>query len=143
MVAPYHWPLLYYALMPRTLLLVVLAIAALLEFGLAAGVFFAPVFTLAQFKVKAGPETQFLAYITGWFLLLVALLAALAWAWALQRRPGYAGLCYLLGLWWIGLGVGIYTTFGRPDNLVLDSLKGLLIVGLAWRSRAGERVWRR
>ena len=129
--------------MPRTLLLVVLAIAALLEFGLAAGVFFAPVFTLAQFKVKVGPETQFLAYITGWFLLLVALLAALAWAWALRRRPGYVGLCYLLGLWWIGLGVGIYVTFGRPDNLVLDSLKGLLIVGLAWRSRAGERVWRR
>jgi hypothetical protein len=125
------------------LLLVVLAIATLLEFGLAGGVFFAPVFTLAQFKVKAGPETQFLAYITGWFLLLVALLAALAWAWALRRRPGYTGLCYLLGMWWIGLDVGIYVTFGRPDNLVLDSLKGLLIVGLAWRSRAGERVLRR
>ncbi|MBJ6141895.1 hypothetical protein [Hymenobacter sp. BT559] len=129
--------------MPRTLLLVVLAIAGLSEFGLAGAVFFAPTFTLAQLSIKVGPETQFLAYITGWFLLLVALLAALAWVWALRRRPGYAGLCYLLGLWWIGLGVGIYVTFGRPDNLVLDSLKGLLLVGLAWRSRASERVLRR
>ncbi len=129
--------------MSRTLLLVVLALAALSEFGLAGSVFFAPVFTFAQFGVKVGPETQFLAYITGWFLLLVALLAALAWAWALRRRPGYASLCYLLGLWWIGLGVGIYVTFGRPDNLVLDSLKGLLLVCLAWRSRAGERALRR
>jgi hypothetical protein len=129
--------------MYRTLLLVVLALAALSEFGLAGSVFFAPAFTFAQFGVKVGPETQFLAYITGWFLLLVALLAALAWAWALRRRPGYASLCYLLGLWWIGLGVGIYVTFGRPDNLVLDSLKGLLLVGLAWRSRAGERALRR
>lgn len=66
--------------MPRTLLLVVLAIAILLEVGLTGGAFFAPAFTLAQFKVKYGPETQFLAYLTGWFLLLVALLAALAWA---------------------------------------------------------------
>jgi hypothetical protein len=129
--------------MPRILLLVVLAIATVLELGLAGGVFLAPAATLAQFGVKAGSETKFLAYITGWFLLLVALLAALAWAWALRRRPGYAGLCYLLGLWWIGLGVGIYVTFGRPENLVLDSLKGLLLVGLTWRSRAGERVLRR
>jgi len=129
--------------MPRTLLLVVLAIAVVLELGLTGGVFFAPVFTLGQFNVKYGPETQFLAYLVGWFLLLVALLALLAWAWVRRRRPGYAGLCYLLGLWWIGIGVGIYITFGRPENLLLDSLKGLLIVVLAWRSRAGERVLRR
>ncbi|MFD1872208.1 hypothetical protein [Hymenobacter bucti] len=129
--------------MPRTLLLVVLTIAILLELGLTGGAFFAPAFTLAQFKVKYGPETQFLAYLTGWFLLLVTLLAALAWARVQRRRPGYAGLCYLLGLWWIGIGVGIYVTFGRPDNLVLDSLKGLLIVVLTWRCQASERVLRR
>lgn len=129
--------------MPRTLLLVVLAVAIVLELGLAGGVFFAPVFTLGQFKVKYGPETQFLAYLVGWFLLLVALLALLAWAWVQRRHPGYAALCYLLGLWWIGIGVGIYVAFGRPANLVLDSLKGLLLVGLAWRSRASERVLRR
>jgi hypothetical protein len=90
-----------------------------------------------------GPETQFLAYITGWFLLLVTLLAALAWARVHQRRPGYAGLCYLLGLWWIGLGIGIYVVFERFDNLVLDSLKGMLLVGLTWRYQASERVLRR
>jgi hypothetical protein len=129
--------------MPRTLLLVVLAIAALLELGLTGCAFFAPAFTFAHFKVKYGPETQFLAYITGWFLLLVTLLAALACARVQQRRPGYAGLCYLLGLWWIGLGIGIYVVFERFDNLVLDSLKGLLLVGLTWRYQASERVLRR
>ncbi|RZK18897.1 MAG: hypothetical protein EOO56_15235, partial [Hymenobacter sp.] len=94
--------------MPRTLLLFMLAIAAAAELGLTGGVFLYPAFTLAQLGVKYGPETAFLAYLTGWFLLLVSLLALLALGRVWQRRPGYAGLCYLLGLWWIGIGVGIY-----------------------------------
>lgn len=129
--------------MPRTLLLVVLAIATVLELGLTGGMFFAPTFTLAQFKVKYGPETQFLGYLTGWFLLFVTLMAALAWVQVQRRRPGYAGLCYLLGLWWIGIGVGIYVVFGRPENLLLDSLKGLLIVVLTWRYQASRLLLRR
>jgi hypothetical protein len=129
--------------MPRTLLLLVLAISIVLELGLTVGVFFAPALTLAQFKVQYGPETQFLGYITGWFLLLVTLLAALAWAQVQRRRPGYAALCYLLGLWWIGLGIGIFIVFGRPENLVLDSLKGLLLVVLTWRYQASRQLLRR
>lgn len=115
----------------------------MLELGLTGGAFFAPAFTLAQFQVSYGPETRFLAYITGWFLLLVALLAALAFATVWQRRRGYAGICYLLGLWWMGLGVGIYVVFGRLDNLLLDSVKGLVIVLLTWRCQAGGLVVRR
>ena len=129
--------------MPRTLLLIVLGLAAVLELGLTGGAFFAPAFTLAQFQVKYGPETAFLAYITGWFLLLVSLLAALAFGRVWQRRRGYAGVCYLLGWWWIGLGIGIYAAFGRPDNLLLDSGKGLLIVGLTWRCQVAQLVVRR
>lgn len=129
--------------MPRILLLLVLGIAALLELGLTGGAFLYPAFTLAQFNVKYGPETAFLAYLTGWFLLLVSLLALLALARVWQRRPGYAGVCYLLGWWWIGIGIGIYVAFGRPDNLLLDSLKGVLLVGLTWRCQAGRLVVRR
>jgi hypothetical protein len=129
--------------MPRTLLLIVLGIAAVLELGLTGGAFFAPVFTMAQFNVQYGPETAFLAYITGWFLLLVTALAALAFGRVWQRRRGYAGVCYLLGLWWVGIGVGIYAAFGRPDNLLLDSLKGALIMVLTWRCQMGGLVVRR
>lgn len=129
--------------MPRTLLLIVLGIATVLELGLTGGAFFAPAFTMARFKVQYGPQTAFLAYCTGWFLLLVTGLAALAFGRVWQRRPGYAGVCYLLGLWWVGIGVGIYVAFGRPENLLLDSLKGLLIVVLTWRCQAGGLVVRR
>jgi hypothetical protein len=129
--------------MPRTLLLLVLVIAIGLELALAGGAFFAPAFTLAKFGVKYEPNTQFLAYLTGWFLLFVSLIALLALGRVWQRRPGYAGLCYLLGWWWVGIGVGIYIQFGRPHNLLLDSLKGLVIIVLTWQCQARRLVVRR
>jgi hypothetical protein len=129
--------------MPRTLLLLVLAIATVSELLLAGGAFFAPVFTLAKFGVEYGPTTAFLGYITGWFLLFVSLVAGLALGRVWQGRPGYAGLCYLLGWWWVAIGIGIYLAFGRPENLLLDSLKGLLLIGLTWQCRAKGLVLRR
>ena len=129
--------------MPRSLLLLVLFIALLLELALTGGAFFAPAFTLKQFGVVYGPTTTFLAYIVGWLLLFVSMVAAVALVQVQRRRPGFATWCYLLGLWWIGIGIGIYFAFGKPDNLLLDSLKGLLIVGLTWRCQAARLIARR
>ena len=129
--------------MPRTLLFILLVLALVVELALTGGVFFAPVFTLAKFGVAYGPETKFLAFLTGWFLLFVDLCIVLALAWVAQGKPGYAALCYLLGWWWVGIGIGIYVAFGRPDNLLLDSLKGLLIIVLTWRCQAARLVVRR
>ena len=129
--------------MARTLLLVVLSIALLLELALMGGAFFAPVFTLAKFGVKYSPDTTFLAYIVGWLLLFVSLVAAVALGQVWQRRPSYATWCYLLGLWWIGIGIGIYYSFGKPDNLLLDSVKGLFIVILTWRCQVTRIMARR
>jgi len=72
--------------MARTLLLFVLAIAIVLELVLTVGALFFPAFTLAQFGVVYGPETTFLAYLTGWFLLFVTLAAGLAVGAAAPRR---------------------------------------------------------
>lgn len=129
--------------MARTLLLIVLFVAVLLELALAGGSFFAPAFTLAQFGVKYGPGIAFLTYVLAWLLLFVSLVAVVALGQVWQRRPSYATWCYLLGLWWIGIGVGIYYAFGKPDNLLLDSVKGLLIVVLTWRCQASRMMIRR
>ena len=129
--------------MARTLLLVVLSIALLLELALTGGSFFAPIFTLAKFGVKYGPDTTFLAYIVGWLLLFVSLAAAVALSQVWQRRASYASWCSLLGFWWIGIGIGIYYAFGKPDNLLLDSVKGLFIVILTWRCQATRVMTRR
>ncbi|MBO2011412.1 hypothetical protein [Hymenobacter negativus] len=129
--------------MARTLLLVVLFIALLLELVLTGGAFFAPVLTLTQFGVKYGPDTVFLTYIMGWLLGFVSLVALVALLQVWQRQRGYMAWCYLLGVWWIGIGIGIYYTFGKPDNLLLDSVKGLLIVVLTWRCQATRVMARR
>jgi hypothetical protein len=121
--------------MIRTLLLSLLAVSFSFELALTGGAFFAPAFTLAQFGVTLSPDTAFLGYIVAWFLLFVSLVCALAGYQLWQRNPNYRVLCYLLGFWWIGIGVGIYVAFAKPDNLFLDSLKGLLLVGLASRNR--------
>ncbi|GAB3644065.1 hypothetical protein [Spirosoma arcticum] len=121
--------------MTRNLLLALLALSLVVELALAGGAFFARVFTLQQFGVTITPDTAFLGYIVAWLLLFVSLVCALALYQLYQRNPDYATLCYLLGFWWIGIGIGIYVAFGKPDNLVLDSLKGLLIVVLTSRVR--------
>ena len=129
--------------MPRKLLLLVLFIALLLELTLTGGAFFAPAFTMMQFGVVYSPATTFLVYIVGWLLLFVSLVAAVALVQVQRRRPGFATWCYLLGVWWIGIGLGIYFAFGKPDNLLLDSLKGLLIVILTWRCQTARLMARR
>lgn len=129
--------------MARTLLLLLLALATLVEAALAAGAFFAPAFTLGQFQVKYSSETAFLGYVLAWTLLFVTLVAALAFTQVWRRRPQFATLCYLLGLWWIGIGLGIYFAFGRPANLGLDTAKGLLIVLATWRCQAQRLMARR
>lgn len=129
--------------MPRTLLLIILVVAIALELALAGGAFFAPAFTLAKFGVHYGSDTKFLAYLTGWFLLFVSLVAVLACGRVWQGRPGYAGLCYVLGWWWLGIGIGIYMQYGRPENLLLDSLKGFLLILLTWQCQRRRLVVRR
>ena len=121
--------------MTRTLLLALLTLSLVVELALAGGAFFARPFTLQQFGVTLTPDTAFLGYIVAWMLLFVSLTCGLALYQLWQRNPDYATLCYLLGFWWIGIGIGIYIAFGKPDNLILDSLKGVLIVLLTSRSR--------
>lgn len=129
--------------MARKLLLLVLLVAFLIELALTGGAFFAPKFTLTQFGVNFGPDTVFLTYIVGWLLGFVTLVALVALLQVWQRRPTYATWCYVLGVWWMGIGIGIYFAFGKPDNLLLDSVKGLLIVILAWRCQVGRMTTRR
>lgn len=129
--------------MLRNLLLTVLALALLIELALAGGAFFAPALVLAKFGVRYEANARFLTYLVGWFLLFVSLIVLLALGRVWQRRAGFAGLCYLLGWWWLGIGIGIYIQFGRPENLLLDSLKGFLLLVITWQCQSRRLVVRR
>ncbi|WP_018621193.1 hypothetical protein [Spirosoma luteum] len=126
--------------MARKLLLTLLIVALLIELALTGGAFFARAFTLKQFGVSLTADTAFLGYIVGWTLLFVSLVCGLATWQVWQRKRGFQTLCYLLGFWWIGIGIGIYVAFGKPDNLLLDSLKGLLLLILTNRTLADRRM---
>lgn len=129
--------------MARSLLLWVLFLALLAELALTGGAFFAPAFTMRQFRLTYAPEMTFLTFLAGWLLLFVSLIIATAFGQLWQRRARYATLCYLLGGWWIAIGIGIYLRFQRPEFLLLDSALGLLVVILTWRCQASRMLTRR
>ena len=119
--------------MKKKSLITILILAFIVELGLTVGGFFMPAKILEIFKVGYNNDTAFLGYIVAWFLLLVTILIGIA-LWQVTNNKNYTTLCYLLGFWWIGIGVGIYIIFGRPDNLALDSSKGLLLIVATWRN---------
>ena len=129
--------------MARTLLLWVLLLALLAELALTGGAFFAPAFTMQQFGLTYAPNMAFLTFLAGWLLLFVSAIIVVAFAQLWQRRARYATLCYLLGFWWLALGLGLFLRFQRPEFLVLDSLTGLLVVVLTWRCQASRMLTRR
>jgi hypothetical protein len=111
----------------RKFLIALLVFALIVEAVLTIGGFFLPVQTFKQFGVSYNTETAFLGHIIAWFLLFITIIIGIA-LWQVIYQKNYQLLCYLLGIWWVGLGISIYVMFNRPDNLLLDSVKGLLLV---------------
>jgi hypothetical protein len=122
--------------MAKKALLALLGISLLIEIVFTSAGFIAPDWTLGQFQIVPSADTRFLGFTMAWMLFFVTLVIALAF-WLVRRgdRAGWA-LSYVLGLWWVGIGIGIFAFSGRPDNLALDSAKGALIVVAAWLSRS-------
>jgi hypothetical protein len=114
--------------MAKKVLLALLLLSFLIEAFLSSAGFVSTDWMLGQFKLSATPDTRFLAYALAWLLLFVGLIVGLSFI--LVRKGNSMGwlLSYLLGFWWVGIGIGIYIAFQRPDNLVLDSAKGALIL---------------
>ena len=125
--------------MARKLLLFILAAALLIELAISFTGIFAPHTALQQFKIGDTPDTLFLGYTVGWLCLFVSLICALLLYRVWKRQGDYAVPGYVLGCWWIGIGAGIYLAFKKPDNLLLDSLKGLLLVICIYRYRNEEK----
>ncbi len=111
-------------------LFIILVLSFVVELALAFLGFFMPATAAELFKVTYNDQSTFLAYIIAWFLLLATALIGYIIYLLANNSAGSKALIYLLGFWWIGLGIGVYIAFGKKDNLLLDSAKGLLIVGL-------------
>ncbi len=121
--------------MARKILFMLLFVALVLELGLTMGSFFAQSFTLSLFKVAETPDTSFLSFIIGWLCLFIsAIICLTGWKLWKKREDAYL-LCYIMGFFWICIGIAIYAGFGKPDNLAMDSVKGLFIIIAAYFSK--------
>ena len=116
--------------MKKTLLYITLTIAFVIEAALTILCFFKPAKAMGLFGMTYTSETAFLAYIIAWFCLLVSVLIIFALLGLKNNNNGFKILIYILGFWWIGLGIGVYIIFNKSDNLLLDSLKGLVLIVL-------------
>lgn len=99
-----------------------------MEITLAILIFISPITAFELFKVNYNADTAFLGYIIGWFCLLVSVLCIWAIVLLKKERQGYVMLINILGLFWIGIGLGIYLVYGRIENLFSDSLKGMILL---------------
>ena len=120
----------------RKVLIGILSLSLLIEIAWPVLGFFFPDFLIAQFKMTPTPDVSFLTFVLSWCLLFVALVCGLALRLVLQNKAMGWTLSFILGWWWVGIGGSLFLIYGRVDNLLLDGLKGAIIVAAAFASRA-------
>jgi hypothetical protein len=126
--------------MKKNLLYITLIIAFVIEAALTILCFFKPITAMGLFGMVYSSETSFLVYIIAWFCLLVSILIIYALIGLKNNNNGYKILIYILGYWWIGLGIGVFVSFKKTDNLLLDSLKGFILVVLNYLYAKEKRI---
>jgi DMSO/TMAO reductase YedYZ heme-binding membrane subunit len=114
----------------RKALLITLILALVIEAALSFLCFFMPAKAMELFGMQYNDQFAFLGYIIAWFLLLVTVFIGFAIYLLQANKVGSKAIINILGFWWIALGIGVYAIFDKLDNLLLDSLKGMAILGL-------------
>lgn len=114
--------------MIKKLLVLLLSVSLFIEALLSFLCFFMPEIALKQMRLIYSEQYALPAFLIGWFLLLVTLLVAWLLFAVIKEKPGYKNIIYILGFWWIAIGIGIYFFSGLTTNLFTDSLKGLLLL---------------
>jgi hypothetical protein len=127
-------------MLARKLLIAVLVLAFVIEVLWPVGGFFAPETLLQGFKIGVTPDVLFLVFVLAWCLLFVAIICGLALRWVLRGEPAGWSLCYVLGLWWIGIGGTLFLRYGKVENLFLDAVKGAVLTACAWASRGAQKA---
>jgi DMSO/TMAO reductase YedYZ heme-binding membrane subunit len=114
----------------RKALLITLILSFIIEAALSFLSFFMPAKAIELFDMQYNEQFAFLGYIIAWFLLLVTALIGYAIYLLQTNKVGSKAIINILGFWWICLGIGVYAVFDKLDNLLLDSLRGMVILGL-------------
>ena len=114
-------------------ILAILGLSLLIELILSIVCIFLPTLALEIFKIDASIQTIFLGYIIGWLCLFVSSIIVLAIYYMKKNEKTAFNLIYCLGLFWFLLGFGVYFSFNKFDNLILDTSKGILLILFTYR----------
>ncbi len=115
--------------MLKKLLIALLCLSLILEAYITFLCFFMPEKAVASMNETFTPKEAFPLFLIGWFLLLVTVLIGWLIYAVAKDKPGYHALIYILGLWWVAIGIAIFIKNGTSLNLISDSLKGLRTLG--------------
>jgi hypothetical protein len=111
----------------KKILIALLCLAAIIETGLTILAFFAQEKAMELFGLPYIEEVSFLGFIIAWFLLFATVYIGYCALLVANNNSAAKNLIYIISIWWIGLGIGVFIKYGKIDNLLLDSAKGLLI----------------
>ena len=112
----------------KKILVALLIISLVLEASLTFLCFFKPAAALNLMAMEYSGQLAFAVYLIAWFLLLITVVIAWLLYAVLKNKQGYKKIIYLLGIWWVAIGLGIYLFNGTATNLLTDSAKGLLLI---------------
>ena len=116
----------------KTTLIYFLGLSLFIEFILSVfGILFTEL-GLTIFGIETNNQTLFLGSVIGWLCLFVTMIIFLGMYYLIKNKSTVFGILYCLGIFWILIGLGIYFKFDRNDNLFLDSIKGLILLGLTY-----------
>ena len=116
----------------KTTLIYFLGLFLFIEFILSVfGILFTEL-GLTIFGIETNNQTLFLGSVIGWLCLFVTMIIFLGMYFLIKNKSTVFGILYCLGIFWILIGLGIYFKFDRTDNLFLDSIKGLILLGLTY-----------
>jgi hypothetical protein len=106
-----------------------LLISSIVETLITIGMFARPQMSAGQFKLAVTPDVLFLLFFMSCLMVLVSTMCWMT-TWLMWRGHAYGRvMAGAYGLFWLGLGVALaaYTKMG--SFLLMDSLRGALVIG--------------
>ena len=120
--------------MQKKIFLAILYLSLLWEGAIAGLALFATETFLTMGKFTVTEQMLSFGVLFGWVILfLTILIGYIIYLVHKGERTGWS-LTGLLAAWWVAIGVGVYMQLGVPDNLISDSLKGVLLLIFAYLS---------
>ncbi len=119
-------------IMLRNFLIVLLVLSGVFEIYQTVCAFLNPLWILSILQIPDSVGARTINHITAWFLLLVSVLILTCIQWVRRQKSEGLTLAIILGLWWVGIGIGIFVASGISTNLYADSLKGFAVSAVSF-----------